>query len=219
MMGYQHALGGAAAWLAVAPAVDAAVGLTPAQTALGVVLAAGGGMVPDLDQRGSTIGRTYGPITNVLARIVGWLAGGHRNGTHSIPGLLVLAAITWATAVGMHAPYLVTWIVLGVGFRGLRMKGRHRAWSRVSLMVGCGIVTVGLASASLDVLPPLLVAVPVGAVSHVLLDMLTPERCPLFWPFSKHRYGVGLVTTDSPRSSPIVTALLVVVLGVLVVTT
>lgn len=224
MMGYQHALGGVALWLGAATVVDAAVTpLTGGQVALGAFLAAGGAMAPDLDQPGSTVSRTFGPFTNLLARLVDLLAGGHRWGTHSLMGLAATGALTW-WAVD-HAPWVTTWILLGIGLRGLRANGRHRWYSQVALTLFMALVALLVVLSGTPLVMLTVLAVLIGAVSHVGLDMLTPEGCPLFWlpkwlcallrragsvgravaVVGRRRYGVGLVTTGSPRSSGLVT--------------
>ncbi len=209
MMGHQHALGGATAWLGVAAATSAG---TATQVALGAVLAVGGGMLPDLDQHGSTIGRTYGPITNVLARLVGALAGGHRNGTHSVLGVALFGAAAYgAAAAGGWVLFGALWLLFGVADNGLD-KGprwwRNRGWAAHAVVMA--VVTWCVLATGADVTVPLVAGATIGAASHVALDMLTPERCPLWWPLSKRRHGVGLVTTGSPWSSPIVTGVLTV---------
>lgn len=206
MMGHQHALGGVAAWLAALPVVHAATGpLTPGQAALGAVLAAGGGMVPDLDQRGSTVGRTYGPVTNVLARAVGFIAGGHRNGTHSLLGLAVTGALVFVVAT-TGWQWATVWLMLGVGIRGLR-KGKHPWYAAIGLAGFAGMVTLLVAAADVDPVVALVGGVTLGAASHVALDGLTPQGVPLLWPFSKRRFSIPLVTTGS-WSSPFVTGAL-----------
>lgn len=221
MLGRQHALGGTAAFLALAPALDAWHPMSGTEVALGAFLAAGGGMLPDLDQHGSTIGRTYGPVTNVAARLVGAVAGGHRNGTHSLLGLAAVAALAWAAVVvGGWWLYGLLWVVLGVAARAYGAEvPSHPA---VSAIVHGGVmagVTAVVAHAGLDLTTPLLGGVVVGAASHVALDMLTPQGCPLGWPLSSARQGVGLVTTGSPWTSWAVTVVLTVTAGWLVYST
>ena len=232
MMGHQHALGATAAWLAAAPAIDMVAHLSAPQVALGAVLAAGGGMLPDLDQHGSTVARTYGPVTNVLARVVGWLAGGHRNGTHSLLGLALLGVLAWALAVPLGVPWLTTWLLLGIGFRGLRER-RTRWYHQIGLSLFAAAVTGVLWLAGLPVALPVIGGAVIGAASHIALDMLTPQRCPVWWlpeflvrilrrcgrrgqavaRAARKRYGVGLVTTGSRWTSPIVTWVLTAAVG------
>lgn len=216
MLGRQHALAGTAAWLAVAPLLDQ----TPGQVALGALVAAGGGMVPDLDQRGSTIGRTYGPITNVAARLIGAVSGGHRNGTHSLLGVALLTGLAWlATVYGGPLRWVLLWVVLGVGCRayGLALPG-HRRLTSIIHAVSMGLVTVLVLRSGMDLTTVLVWGIGLGAASHVATDMLTPQRCPLLWPVSKARYGVGLVTTGSPWTSRLVTLVLSLLVGWLALT-
>lgn len=216
-MGVQHALGGAAVWLAATPALDAAYGLTPGQVAVGTVIAAGAAMVPDLDQHGSTIGRTYGPVTNVLARIIALVSGGHRNGTHSLLGVAAFTGVAWlAVAHGGWLRFVLLWILLGVACRaaGLAIPG-HRSVTAVLHAVSMGVVTLIALASGVGLAVPLIAGTALGVVSHLAEDMLTPQGCPLLWPISKARHGVGLVTTGSRWTSPLLTAGLVALVVVL----
>ena len=56
MLGHDHALSGALAFTAVAPLLH----VTGVHLAVGAVLTAGAGVLPDLDEPGSTIARTFG---------------------------------------------------------------------------------------------------------------------------------------------------------------
>ena len=66
MLGHDHALSGALAFAVVAPLLP--VGGT--QLAVAAALTAGAGILPDLDERGSTIARTFGFLTGAFAWIV-----------------------------------------------------------------------------------------------------------------------------------------------------
>lgn len=210
MLGRQHALAGTAAWLAAAPALDQG----PGQTALGALVCAGAGMVPDLDQHGSHIGRTYGPLTNVAARVVAFVSGGHRNGTHSLLGIAAATGLAYlAVGHGGWLRFVLLWVLLGVACRAYGARG---PWPLYAVLMGG--VTVGALAAGLDLGVVLVAGMALGCASHVLGDALTPQRVPLLWPLSKRRFGVGLVTTGNRWSSPVVTGLLVVLVGYLVVT-
>lgn len=216
-MGVQHALAGTATWLAATPALDAAYGLTPGQVALGAFVTAGGAMVPDLDMPGSTIGRTYGPVTNVIARAVAFLAGGHRRGTHSLLGV---AALTLAAAVADTGwpRFVLLWIVLGVACRayGIAFPG-PRFLTSITHAVTMGGLTFYTLASGMDLSVVLVAGVGLGALSHLVTDMLTPGGCPLLWPLSGTRYGVPVVTTGNRWSSPLVTTVLAVAVLLLAV--
>ena len=93
MLGHDHALSGALAFAVVAPLLP----VSGIQLAVAVALTAGAGVLPDLDEPGSTIARTFGFLTGAFAWIVHRLSGGHRKGTHSLlgVGLMTIAAL-WA---------------------------------------------------------------------------------------------------------------------------
>src|SRR5207247_9469312 len=88
-----HAVSGARPCAALAPLVP----VSGTQLAVAAVLTAGAGILPDLDEPGSTIARTFGFLTGTFAWIVHRISGGHRKGTHSLlgVGLLTIAAL-WA---------------------------------------------------------------------------------------------------------------------------
>jgi membrane-bound metal-dependent hydrolase YbcI (DUF457 family) len=211
MLGRQHALAGTAAWLAVAPALAQ----SPGQVALGALVAAGGGMAPDFDQHGSTIGRTYGPITNVAARVIGAVSGGHRNGTHSLLGLAGLTALaSAATVYGGPLRWILLWVLLGVACVAYRLVlPGHRRLTSIIHAVAMGLVTVVVLASGLEVTTVLVVGVGLGAATHILLDCLTKEGCPLLWPFSKARFKVALFTTGSSWTSHTITLVLMLLVG------
>ena len=93
MLGHDHALSGALAFVAVAPLLP----VSGTQLAVAATLTAGAGILPDLDEPGSTIARTFGFLTGAFAWIVHRLSGGHRKGTHSLLGVaLMTIAALWA---------------------------------------------------------------------------------------------------------------------------
>src|SRR5271169_499971 len=92
MLGRDHALSGALAFTAVAPLLH----VTGAPLAAGIALTAGAGVLPDLDEPGSTIARTFGFLTGAFAWIVHKISGGHRKGTHSLAGVTLMAVASLA---------------------------------------------------------------------------------------------------------------------------
>ena len=93
MLGHDHALSGALAFAVVAPLLP----VSGTQLAVAAALTAGAGILPDLDEPGSTIARTFGFLTGGFAWIVHQLSGGHRKGTHSLLGVaLMTVAALWA---------------------------------------------------------------------------------------------------------------------------
>jgi membrane-bound metal-dependent hydrolase YbcI (DUF457 family) len=112
MMGKTHALSGAMAFGLVAVPAAPLAHLHPRELVLGTVVTAGAAVLPDIDHPGSGVSRTFGPLTRVFARLVGWISGGHRNGTHSLLGAAVFnLAVFGATA--LYAQSLL-WLVGGL---------------------------------------------------------------------------------------------------------
>lgn len=233
MMGTSHAVSGWAAGALLVPVL--AVDQT-ATTAVAVAAVAGGwALWPDLDQggikggrvHGSTAARTWGPITALMAAGVGKAADGHRNGTHSLPGVAVFTLLAWLATFHPVSTSILVALSVGLGLRAaswLIPGRREKVWSinlAVSVTAAWALVYgVDYRSMPLPLIDrveftttpvefgwlPAVAAV--GMLAHILGDMLTPEGCPLLWPFSKRRFGLGLFTTSTPVEALLVVPLL-----------
>src|SRR5690625_1396087 len=121
MRGAQHAACGAAAWVAVASdygipinaitiplaetfgwlswlpeTLPLGLGMLdagPAGVLLGSVICAGAALLPDIDHHNASIAHSLPPLTTAMARLFQTASGGHRNGTHSILGILFFGLI------------------------------------------------------------------------------------------------------------------------------
>jgi membrane-bound metal-dependent hydrolase YbcI (DUF457 family) len=197
MLGHTHAITGVTAWLAVTPVIDATAGLTYGEIGLGAALAAGAAMIPDLDCPGSTICRTYGPITNLPSRVISWFARGHRKGTHSLLGISVFtAAAWWCQALGGWPQAVLLWILLGVAARGLGIAvPRHQSLTAFVHCVTMAGVTALVLSSGLETGTVLPWAMGIGCAAHIAGDMLTEEGCPLLWPLSRSPFGLRVIET------------------------
>src|SRR5688572_19788130 len=125
MMGKSHSLSGAVGWLAGCAAL-AAVGHPASGRAaiVGALVSAGFALAPDVDHPQSTIARTLGPVTRLIATGVAFAAarirtsscdhcerrprrGGHRALTHTgvgavgLGGLLSLTGLLFGAYVGL----------------------------------------------------------------------------------------------------------------------
>lgn len=209
MMGVSHAISS----MAVASLSLPLAPVTGWQGQLTWVAAWGGyALLPDLDQggitrkgvHGSSAARTWGPFTAGLAQLVGWIAQGHRRGTHSLLGVAVLGMLAYLAALHPVSTFLLLALSVGLALRGAAwiIPGqREKAWPVnlvASVAAAWWITTNGVA---LDWLP---VAVMGGCLVHIAGDMLTPEGCPLFWPFWGRNFGVGLFTTGTWRETWVV---------------
>lgn len=202
MMGRTHATSGVVLALATLPLINmvsskygfpAVTGYSAVVTA---VTAAGGAMSNDFDHGHASAAQSLGPITKVLARIVGVLSGGHRHGTHS---LLFVPAIGYLTYfIGMAGGI---WYGLWIAFWfAVASAAMHLDFDRVTIRHTLVCLVGGLALVyftSTQFVPPIAAAygMSIGALAHILGDMLTKEGCPLFWPIVPTRFRFAALTT------------------------
>jgi membrane-bound metal-dependent hydrolase YbcI (DUF457 family) len=224
MLGRDHALSGALAFTAAAPLVH----VTGLHLTAGVALTAGAGVLPDLDEPGSTIARTFGFMTGAFAWIVHRISGGHRKGTHSLAGVALLTVASLAAGswqAGARAPGgrpelswhlvpagLVLALLFSAGFRALRIGGHHGdaagiALAAVVIWKGWDLVLVTPAH-----VPVVAVCVAIGMLAHLAGDMCTHHGCPLLYPFSCHESGLlpkrARITTNKLAEHWVVSPLL-----------
>jgi membrane-bound metal-dependent hydrolase YbcI (DUF457 family) len=202
MLGHDHALSGALAFAVVAPLLP----VSGTQLAVAAALTAGAGILPDLDEPGSTIARTFGFLTGGFAWIVHWLSGGHRKGTHSLLGvalmtLLALWAGSWQQSAAATAQHPEVWwhlvpaglilaLLFSAGFRALYIGGHHGD------LFGIGVAALviwkgwDLVEVTSWHVPVLAVCVALGMLAHLAGDMLTHDGCPLLYPVSRYEFGL-----------------------------
>ena len=204
-MGSTHAVTGAGLFLGVTPFLLPDAGIP--EVALGAAVAAGFSVLPDIDHPDATIVRRLGPLGRFLARGVEKISGGHRNGTHSLLAVALLAAALWLMVssspvwISAAAAFGV-WI--GVGLMARAVGG----W--VPLRVALPIGIAGGGAVYLGWVSPVVVAAAalIGYQAHLLGDGLTTQKVPLLWPFSKARHGLPLMDTGSTTETVLRIALL-----------
>lgn len=155
MMGRTHALSGAAIFAAVSLPLD----LSANDVLLGVVICAGSAVLPDIDHHGSGISRTFGPFTRGFAWVVGKVAGGHRNGTHSALGVALLAAVVFLACsvytqdpVTLRIGCIITAVMLVVGLlvglldsTGGRGRAAYKArWHGFAAIMVCALAATAV---------------------------------------------------------------------------
>jgi membrane-bound metal-dependent hydrolase YbcI (DUF457 family) len=155
------------------------------------ISAAGGfAMLPDLDQRGSTISRMWGPATDVPSGLVGTVARGHRWGTHdAVLGPLVLGFLAFLAAGAYWSSLLLLALAIGLALRALHFVIPGRAENTV---IGNLVLSWGGAYLLLEHSPApawLPYAVGVGVLTHIAGDFLTKEGVPVpvFWLLRRSR--------------------------------
>ena len=191
MKGYNHALTGAAAWVAVTSTAPLTLGwypVSPLGVVAGAFVCAGAALAPDADHHDATIANSLPPLSQWVCDVVGAVAGGHRNGTHSVLGIAVAVAVAWAAGHVTVTTELLGELAVGAGALSLLLvafaaralglgRGRLQSWALAVALAG--FVTL-VAPTQWAWLP---LAVGIGAVVHVLGDMLTGSGVPLLWPW------------------------------------
>lgn len=210
MLARTHLVSGVIAWEAVALETH----LTPAQMVTGLVLVPCAAMLPDIDHRGATISTTYGPVTAAASWMIAKLCGGHRNGTHSAFGVLMLGGLLHACVMHRHALWaqLILCAVLiptlAAGVRVLRIPGWLDDAAPVPLVIG----TVFLSGINLQSVP---IAMMTGCAVHIAGDCLTNSGCPLFWPLSSDRFSLHLFRTGKWLEKRVIFWGMVAAMGIL----
>jgi membrane-bound metal-dependent hydrolase YbcI (DUF457 family) len=220
MMARSHVVLGAAGWLTAAVVVEAVTGraFEPVELAAGTVVCAGAAVLPDCDEPNALVASALGPITRWLARGIRKVAGGHRQGTHSLEFGLFIGLGSWTLgAVGGW------WATLAMAFLccafALRAAGpaRHRPggyrWIVVALQAA--VLTWTGAVIVPDGWVWLPFAITAGCWLHLLGDMLTPEGAPLLWPWP-WRLSVPIVARTGNGTEQVITALTALWVGWLV---
>jgi len=198
MMGRSHVIVAGAGYLTLAGTAPGTLGHLPrTQLAAGVVCAGAASLLPDLDCPGSTVARALGPLTDLLARLMSIVAGGHTNGTHSLLAWLgVSVGLTVALAGGHGSTAALIVCVLACALM-LRVIAGVGGIACAMLALGAGVVLVAGVGRVDRWMPA---AVLIGYGSHLLGDLVTVEGVPLLWPLSARRQGVVLIgATDDRR--------------------
>jgi membrane-bound metal-dependent hydrolase YbcI (DUF457 family) len=181
VLGHSHALSGLAAGAATLPWAPVT---GPAGQAAWIAAAGGFAMLPDLDQRGSTISRMWGPLTDAPAGAVGLIARGHRAGTHdAVLAPLGFGLLAYAASWHLWSSLLVLALAIGLALRALHFVIPGRAENTV---IGNVVLSWGGAWWLLAHIPSpvwLPYAVALGVLAHIAGDALTCGGVPfpLLW--------------------------------------
>lgn len=200
MMGSSHAATG----LLAGAAVGVLIGSHVADPLICAAVGAGAALLPDLDEPGSTVGRSLGVATEGVSRLLRSASsavyaatgteyelragkdGGHRHLTHTLPAVVVFGLVAWGlSAVAPLGVGLVVFAMsaLGVGAvaRSLKVLGplRHR---KLGALTAAGLAALGAVTADGGAPWLIGVTVAVGSLTHILGDWLTRSGVPLAWP-------------------------------------
>lgn len=192
MMGRTHAVAGTAAGLGASLYL---AHLTLWPTVIGTAVCTGSALLPDMDHPSATSARTYGPITEIMARFMHLIAGGHRRGTHSLFGVAIMGCAMLAAERFRHtvpaqvALCLVMILALASANYLLKIPGILDDLLPIPAVIGIVCFT----DIPLDVIP---YAVILGCLAHLLADAFTRQGIPLFWPLSDRHYKLAYLQTN-----------------------
>jgi membrane-bound metal-dependent hydrolase YbcI (DUF457 family) len=144
-------------------------------------------LFPDVDQCGSSVSRSLGFFSEVIAWVIRKISGGHRHATHVICGIL----LTWLLAL-LACRFLPSWeaeaflaVILTFSVSGflecLHLLRSHAA-DAVAIAVSAAVIWRGY---GLGMVPE---AVLLGCSAHVVFDLMTDAGVMLAWPFSRYRF-------------------------------
>ena len=122
MNGKGHALTATLGWFAAAPLAAQALHhpIGRWELAAGGLVAAGAGMLPDIDHPGATAARTFGPFGRAVAKAVSKVARGHRGRTHRISFAITAGLGTaWSASHWSWGAAVVTAVVAAWAWRQL----------------------------------------------------------------------------------------------------
>lgn len=209
MLAPGHALSGLLGGLATAPAF----GLQPADRTYWVYVSVwtGAALLPDIDAKGSTADRVWGPLSaGWRPRLLGkrrtvlpgvWsfvrpFVGGHRRGTHATIGLIAVLGLVWLSQFWPPAAGFFVALGTGLALRGAGVvvehlsgwRYRRRYWKLNALLsVAAGVWFVQIGADFPSWLPW---AMGGGSLAHVLGDLLTDGKVHLDWPFQDRPVGL-----------------------------
>lgn len=226
MLGNTHALSSAAVFLAAAFPVSHYVHhLTPLTAAVGAIVCAGAGLLPDLDHPQATPARAFGPISAAAARFVHNVSGGHRHATHSILGLSVAGVLAFAAYLNVWTLTIMIWLCMGLGVRALWRHPKNRPNGRLDWRDVAGVahalaafyIAYRLTHAGLD-LSVVPAAVFLGYLVHLVGDAATETGVNWWWP-DRRRYRWASVDTGKSVERWVVVPGLYAGIGLVVVAT
>lgn len=192
MMGRTHAVSGTLAF----GGATLAFAFSVPELIIGVILATGASMMPDLDHPNATMTKSLGPLSWIACHFVILpIFGGHRKGTHSIFFAVVIGIGAQVALMYRHeiAGGVALSILMSLAVGSLVRLFKIRGWADDISGIVVSPAVVFLTDIDLRMVPPALM---LGCLAHVAGDCLTDRGCPVLWPLSSKKWTVGLFTTN-----------------------
>jgi membrane-bound metal-dependent hydrolase YbcI (DUF457 family) len=182
------------------------LGLRPQEIAVGAIATAGAALIPDLDHPSATIAYTFGPVSKAAAKLTALLAGGHRQGTHSLLFAGGFGLLCWLVGMSSdiwhtNTPAMIMMFLLSAfAFRGLNLvlPKTSSTFKGIVVIIQAMVLTWFMATYLMPTTSHqswwwLGIAGAMGCIAHLIGDTLTPEGVPWLYP-SRIRISVPIVS-------------------------
>jgi len=181
MLGRDHLLLAGVVGVALLPVIAPVDFKDPATLGISTVIVAGFGLLPDIDEPGSTLSRKLGFVSRAFSKVVRTLAGGHRKLTHS----LLFIVLIWFLAYQTDAHW-ATWTtcVMFVITASITLRHLLPSMLRRSHLLVLALIIGGGYLSYLHPLHPIEIAslAAAGTFLHIFGDALTVEGVPFLFP-------------------------------------
>lgn len=207
-MARTHVATAEAAWFTLGAAVPTWVGhpLSAHQLVAGGVLVASAGLLPDIDTPKSTWRYALGPLGEPFTTWVERRSGGHRQATHSL-GFVAVMAVVSLLATNIIGLTVVSAVSGMLATRYFAPRFVRSALPAPAKLVVAGLFTLLVVTAGAG-LWVVWVCV-VGVLAHLAGDVITASGVPLLWP-AKRRFSLPVLSINT-RSERVVMWVLIIV--------
>lgn len=187
MMARSHESTSALAWMGVVVVTTPHLRLS--QVAAGLVVAAGAGILPDLDKPGASPSRALWFVSRQISRLVAYLAGGHRQKTHTLVLTAAVGFLVWLSEQG-RSPWPTVCTIGVLALFTARVLGPRSTRHSVVASVGLAVLFTWLVYRYVPISSWVWWAVVAGYAGHLGSDLLSVAGEPLLWPLTNYRFRV-----------------------------
>ena len=166
----------------------------PLTIGITTIVAAGAGIIPDIDHPDARPAAHFGLLSKTVAKITNKAADGHRMATHSLMFAGLLGAAAWACQFSVAGPYLAAVACGMCASVGLALVGPSLGFRvRPEADLGLGALVGWAVWYDYESMKSGLWAIAVyGVVIHCLCDAVTKGGVPFFYPLTRRKFAVGL---------------------------
>ncbi|MHB8318136.1 MAG: metal-dependent hydrolase [Acidimicrobiales bacterium] len=180
MLGRDHALLGGVGYLVAAPLVFSH--LTPEELGVGCLTSAAFALLPDIDEPGSSVSRKLGPISKSVSEVTNRVAGGHRQGTHSLLFIALVGIGAWFAYQHRLALTIIVALSSLFVFRMLLPKViKYARMAGVAMLAVTALTAWWVWNVHVTGDGWFILAAAGGCMWHLVGDTLTVEGVPYLW--------------------------------------